>query len=71
MELSSNCPPVLERTNVDNWKAKMEAYLKDIDEDVWTICVVKYTLPTEREKLSLRLAQNILRKLKGLLIVGT
>ena len=45
MELNSNRPPILERTNFDHWKAKMIAYLKAIDEDVWNACVVKYTPP--------------------------
>ncbi|KAH7857470.1 hypothetical protein Vadar_013114 [Vaccinium darrowii] len=46
MELSSNHPLVLDRTNFDHWKAKMEAYLKATDGDVWSSCEVKYTPPT-------------------------
>jgi hypothetical protein len=47
MELSSNRPPVLDGTNFDHWKAKMTAYLKAIDEDVWMACEVKYSPPVE------------------------
>ncbi|KAL5756599.1 hypothetical protein ACOSQ2_021345 [Xanthoceras sorbifolium] len=39
-------PPLLNDTNYSFWKVRMRAYLKSIDEHVWTSIEEGYTPPT-------------------------
>ncbi|KAG9446372.1 hypothetical protein H6P81_012500 [Aristolochia fimbriata] len=43
---SSARPPLLEGTNYPYWKARMIAYIKSIDEDVWLTVLEGWTRPT-------------------------